>query len=76
MTRAYSGSDQESEDPNGDIVSLHVQEVLDKIVEGFSVKMNKVKVKNKKSLRIVSLMAFVKILPSRKTLEILLQMQN
>ena len=58
---------QESDDLNDDIVSLPDQEVLE---------LNKIKVKNKKSLRIVSLMASFKNLPSGKTLGILLQMQN
>ena len=42
----------------------------------FSVKINKMKVKNKKSLGIMSLMTSAKNLPSGETLGTLLQMQN
>ena len=77
VTRAYAKSEQESEDPNDDIVSLRDQEVLDKNVGEplCENKQNKSK-KNKKSLSIVSLMASVKNLSSEKALEILLQIQN
>ena len=47
-----------------------------KMMRNFFVKINKIKLKNKESLRMASLMTSVKNLPSGKTLGILLKMQN
>ena len=78
VTKAYAESEQESEDPNDDIVSLPDQEVPDKNVEELLCENTNKQNKSKKQeeSKIVSLMASVKNLSSGKTLGILLQMQN
>ena len=76
VTRAYAESEQESEDPNDDIVSLPDQGLLDKNVEELLCENKQNKSKKQEKLRMVSLMVSVKNLPSGKTLGMLLQMQN
>ena len=76
VTRSYARSEQESEDPNDNIVSLPDQEVLEKNVEKLLCENKQNKKNKKKSLSIVFLIASNKNLPSGKTLGTPLKMQN